>query len=144
LCNHILQNVFEKTYLRQKATLMILNTSPILSHYFTFIFSALLQPGNFINPNTPLQGQNCYSTGLSWRKPHILNRVCIWCNDTTTKQVINYKHELIVLWACYLNTNGFGSWLGIRPISTTEIQLLPCILRRSVVTVNMELFLMSK
>jgi len=36
---------------------------------FTFIFSALLPTGNFTNPNTPLQEQRSYSTGLAQRKP---------------------------------------------------------------------------
>jgi len=90
---------------------------------FTFIFSALLPPGNFTNPNIAraILLQHRAFTKIA----HILNRMCIWCNDTTTKQVINYKYELIILWACYLNTND-GSCLGICRISTTEIQLLPC------------------
>ena len=107
-------------------------------HFLCFITAGKLYTSQHSNARAKQLQQRAFT-----EIARISSRMYNWWNDTT-KKTSNTLQVLIMLWVCYLNMNDFGSWLGIRRISTIDIQLLPCILRLSALTVNVEFLLMSR
>jgi hypothetical protein len=138
LCNHILQNVFEKTNLRRKATFTILNKSSILSHYSNDLLSFSLL--YYRRDTSQIPTLHCKSKTLTaqgfrkespYFKPHVhlmqwggnkaSNKLQIRTNYTVG---VLFKYERFRFVARY--TSYIDNW---NPAVALYIQIICCICR---------------